>query len=134
MANIIGTRPPVWLRIVAFVALLWNLIGVAFYLGTVDMLGGAFAPPDPQIEMPGWVTGAYAIGVFAGAIGSLGLLLLKGWATPVLLISLIALVIDWGWVMFASGLGIQPLGIVVLLIAAGLAWLASTARARGWTS
>ena len=132
MNNIIGARPPAWLRIVAFVALLWNLIGVAFYLGEVGVLGGAFAPPDPAMEMPSWVTAAYAIGVFGGALGSLGLLMLKRWSGPVLWASLIALVVDWGWVMFASGAGIQPLGIVVLVVAAGLVWLASTGAKRNW--
>ena len=135
MNNIIGTRPPAWLRIVAFVALLWNLIGVAFYLGEVGMLGGAFAPPDPGgpgADMPTWVTAAYAIGVFGGALGTLGLLMLKRWAGPLLWVSLAALVVDWGWVMFASGAGIQPLGIVVLIVAAGLVWLATNASKRGW--
>jgi hypothetical protein len=132
MNNIIGTRPPAWLRIVGFVALLWNLIGVAFYLGEVGMLGGAFVPPDPRIEMPNWVTAAYAIGVFGGALGSLGLALLRKWALSLLWISLIALIVDWGWVMFASGAGIQPLGIVVVIVAAVLVWLASIAGKRGW--
>ena len=132
MNNIIGARPPAWLRIVAFVALLWNLIGVAFYLGEVGVLGGAFAPPDPGIDMPSWVTAAYAIGVFGGALGALGLLMLKRWSGLVLWASLIALVVDWGWVMFASGAGIQPLGIVVLVVAAGLVWLASTGATRNW--
>jgi hypothetical protein len=134
MNNIIGARPPAWLRGLALVALLWNLIGVAFYLGEVGVLGGPFAPPEPAIEMPGWVTAAYAIGVFGGALGAIGLLLLKRWAGPVLWASLIALVLDWGWVMFASGAGIQPLGIVVLVVAAGLVWLASTGAKRGWLS
>ena len=122
---------------VAFVALLWNLIGVAFYLGEVGMLGGAFAPPDPGdavADMPTWVTAAYAIGVFGGALGTLGLLLLKRWAGPLLWVSLIALIVDWGWVMFASGAGIQPLGIVVLVVAAVLVWLAADAAKRGWLS
>ena len=132
MNNIIGARPPVWLRVLAFVALLWNLIGVAFYLGEVGVLGGMFAPPDPTFELPGWVTAAYAIGVFGGALGSLGLLMLKRWSVMVLWASLIALILDWGWVMFASGAGIQPLGICVLVIAAGLVWLASTGAKRKW--
>ncbi len=35
-------RPPAWLTIVGVVSLLWNLIGVCFYLGQVGVLGGPF--------------------------------------------------------------------------------------------
>lgn len=131
MNGIIGARPPAWLRAGAFLALLWNLVGVAFYLGQTGLLGGAFGPPEP-VEMPAWVTGAYAIGVFGGALGALGLLLLKRWSVPLLWISLVALVADWGWVFFVSGAGIQPLGIIVLVIAVVLVWLASNASKRRW--
>jgi hypothetical protein len=132
MNYIIGARPPAWLRIVGFVALLWNLIGVAFYLGSVGVLGGPFVPPEPESWMPVWVTAAYAIGAFGGALGSLGLALLRKWSKPVLWISLIALVVDWGWIMFSSGAGVQPLGVVVLIVAVLLVWLASMARRRKW--
>ena len=132
MSNVIGARPPGWLRPVALVALLWNLIGVAFYLGHVGILGSPFVPPPSESAMPIWVTAAYAVGVFAGAVGTLGLLLLQSWSRPVLWLSLLALIVDWGWIMLASGAGIQPLGIVVLVVAALLVWLASTAERKGW--
>ena len=132
MSNVIGARAPGWLRPVALVALLWNLVGVAFYLGHVGILGGPFVPPPSESAMPIWVTAAYAVGVFAGAVGTLGLAFLQSWSRPVLWLSLLALIVDWGWIMLASGAGIQPLGIVVLVVAALLVWVASTAEKRGW--
>ncbi|WP_114951353.1 hypothetical protein [Sphingosinicella terrae] len=132
MSNVIGARPPSWLRLVGFIALLWNLVGVAFYFGHVGILGGVFAPPAPGIAMPFWVSGAYAVGVFAGAIGSFGLALAREWSRLVLWISLIALAIDWGWVFLASGAGLQPLGIGVLAIAFLLVRLAATGEKKGW--
>ena len=115
-------RLPRWFVPVAALALVWNLIGVAFYLGQVGAIG-ALAPPEPAVPMPGWVLGAYATGVFAGAVGSLGLMLKRGWARPLLWLSLAALIVNWGWVFFASGAGIQPLGLVVLAVALLLVWM-----------
>lgn len=134
MNNVIGARPPAWLRIVALTALVWNLIGVAFYLGQVGLIGGAFAPPPDTPAMPVWVTAAWALAVFGGAIGALGLALLANWSRTLLWVALAAAVVNWGWVFFASGAGIQPLGIVVLLVAAGLVWLSTTAAGRHWLS
>jgi hypothetical protein len=42
------------------------------------------------------------------------------------------LIVDWAWVFFMSGAGIQPLGICVLLIALLLALMGELAMKRGW--
>ena len=132
MNNVIGARPPGWLRPVALVALLWNLTGVAFYLGHVGLLGGAFAPPESGPAMPAWVTAAWAISVFAGAIGAIGLALLARWSRSLLWLSLVAAIVNWGWVFVAGGL--QPLGVVVLVVAAVMVWLATSAASKHWLS
>ena len=132
MSNVIGARPPSWLRLVGLLAFLWNLLGIAFYLGHVGVLGGLFAPPAPMSAMPLWAHVGFAVGVFAGALGALGLSMAREWSRPVLWISLLALLVDWGWVMLVSGAGIQPLGIGVLAVAALLVWLSSNGEKRGW--
>ncbi len=126
-----ATKAPGWLRIVGVVALLWNLIGVCFYLGQVGVLGPPFVQEGAPTSMPVWVTAGYAIGVFGGAIGSLGIALLKAWARPVLWLSLVGLIVDWGWVFASFGSATLPLGLTVLVIAALLVWLAQKAVARG---
>jgi hypothetical protein len=86
-------------------------------------------------SIPGWVTGAFAIGTFAGLIGSVGLLLRKGWAQPVLIGSLITLLVLEGWIVFFSGVLEQfglPVPILVSFGAIVLAWLATHARNKGW--
>jgi uncharacterized membrane protein len=91
---------PSTLRAIGVVATLWNLVGVASYLAHVGLFGeAAAAPPEGGAEMPVAITAAFAIAVFAGAIGSMGIALLKRWAEPVLWISLIATLIDWVWVL-----------------------------------
>jgi hypothetical protein len=82
--------------------------------------------------MPIWATIAFAIGVWGGVLALVLLLMRNRLARPLLWISFLALVVDWGWVFFASGAGIQPLGIAVLVIALGLALLGDIAVKRGW--
>lgn len=126
------SRPPVWFTIVGVVALLWNLIGVCFYLGQVGVLGPPFVQEGAPTDMPVWVTAGYAVGVFGGAIGSLGLVLRQSWAKWVLWLSLIGLIVDWGWVFASFGIQAVPFGAFILLIAALLVWLAGHAARKGW--
>jgi hypothetical protein len=123
-------KTPTWLRIVAAIALLWNAIGVFFYLVQVGLIA---SPPDmPRTELPAAITAAYAIGVFGAVAGCLGLLLGRRWAYPVLLVSLIALIIDWGWQLTNTAEASLPLGITVLAIAVILPLLARRAIKAGW--
>lgn len=130
MESIDSARPPVWLRIVAAVALLWNFGGVWSYMMHVGLVA---SPPDmPQAVMPALVTSAYAVGVFGSVVGCIGLLLARRWAFPVLLVSLICLIIDWGWVLTNTAEASMPLGIAILAIALLLVQLARHAAGKNW--
>ena len=134
-----GAAPaPTWVRLVAGLGLLWNLYGVYEYLKTVGVVPGADAAMANA--MPAWVTGAFAIAVFGGALGALGLVMLKRWSKLLLAVSLLAvLAMDvWtfalrtgGGAMAGAEMGIT---IAVLVIAAVLAWLAYSADSKGWLS
>jgi hypothetical protein len=138
MNNVIGTPAPAWLRIVAALGLLWNLYGVYMYLMTVGVVGGGDA--DAAGAMPAWVTGAFAIAVFGGALGCIGLLLLKRWSKLLLLLSLLAVLAMDLWMFVLSGLGgtMPPaeMGVTacVVLVAILLVWLAYSADKKGWLS
>src|SRR5688572_13233386 len=125
-------QPNVAFWVIGVIGLLWNAIGAAFYLGQVGVLGGAFAPPPNQPVMPAWVTTAYAIGVWGSVIALVGLLMRRRWSRPLLWIAFIALCVDFGWVFFVSGVGVQPLGIVILIIALALALYGDRAARREW--
>lgn len=134
--------PPNWLRAVALIAVVWNAFGVAMYLSSVGVFGDPMtglseAERAAASSIPGWITGAFAIGTFAGLIGSIGLLLRKAWAQPLLLLSLVALLVLEGWIVFLSGAP-KSFGLAVpILVSAGailLAWLATHAKSRGWLS
>ncbi len=112
------------------------------YLSSVGVFGDPMAGlSDAEraaaSSIPPWITAAFAIGTFAGLLGSLGLVLRKAWAQPVLIVSLIALLVLEIWILFFSG-AVEVFGVAVpIMVSAGailLAWLAAHARTRGWLS
>jgi hypothetical protein len=130
-----SSTAPLWLRLIAGLALLWNLFGVYAYLQTVGIVPGA--PADMTSKaMPAWVVGAFAVAVFAGALGSLGLLLLKRWAKMILVLSLLALLLEdlWAFVLREGHETQLALSLAVNAIAILLVWLAYTADRKGWLS
>jgi hypothetical protein len=90
--------------------------------------------------MPAWATGAFAVAVFGGALGCLGLLLLMRWSKLLLVISLLAVLAMDIWMFALSGLagtmGGPELGvtIAVVVVAVLLVWLAYSADKKGWLS
>jgi len=130
-------------KIVAWLAVIWNLIGVASYFMEVTVGDDAIAAlPEAQQALyaarPAWVTGAFAIAVFAGLAGSLLLALRKRSAVPVLVLSLAAILAQMFYSLALSdtlavmGAGAAVLPIVIIVIAALLVWYAMRARNKGW--
>ena len=84
-------------HVICSVTLIWNLIGIFNYLGFVYMSDEAFTSLSEEMQLflntrPAWVTGSFALAVFSGTIGNIGLLLRKKWANLILIISLISVV------------------------------------------
>lgn len=121
-----------WVRIVGVLATLWNAVGVFSYLAHVGLVGGG--PPAGDAVMPAAVTAAFAVGVFGGVAGSIGLAMLAPWARPLLWLSWIGTVIDWIWVLGWSTAASVPLGVTILVIATLLVvvaeWQARRAASR----
>lgn len=142
MSDGIDSRPPAWFWIVAVLGLLWELFGVAMYLMHVGVLPNSQEMSEAERSLmessPMWVTGLFAIGVFAGALGALGLVLRKSWAKPLLILSLIAVILQFGGWLLATdaisviGPSVFVMPAVIVLVAILLAWLASTGVRRGW--
>ncbi|MFT3761382.1 MAG: hypothetical protein QM761_01985 [Pseudoxanthomonas sp.] len=138
-----ASQRPLWFWIVAVLALLWNLLGVLMFCRQVTMTPEALAalPLEQQqviAATPGWVNVFYAIAVFAGALGSLGLVLRKRWAVTLLLLSLLGVLADmlalYATTPLWSLTGAAGTAFPLLLIAICLLlWLfARRAAARGW--
>lgn len=139
------TTPTRGFWIISGLALLWNLIGIASYLMTVTMSDEALAAL-PEAErafytgMPVWVTAAYAIAVFGGTLASVALLMRTAWAVPLFLVSLMAILLQMGHAFFGTalievqGAAAAVLPLLVVVIAAYLAWFSRAAQRRGWIS
>lgn len=132
MATTYSERLPGWFWAAAGLGLIWNFIGVAYYLGEVGVLSGPFTPPAGSSQMPSWAMAGFAIGVWGSVLGTILLLMRNRLARPLLWIAFAALIVDWSWVFFQSGQGVTPLGVTVLVIAFALALLSQAGVKRGW--
>ena len=145
MTTTTSTKRPVGYWIVAVFALVWNLIGVAMGYMQISMTPEQLAMlPEAQRQVseatPRWIDIAFAVAVFAGVLGGLGLLLKKRWAATMFLLSLVALLVQVigaftvtpAWAAYGPAGLVMP--AVLLAIALFLLWYANKAKARGWLS
>jgi len=130
--------------IISAVALLWNIMGVIAYLGQAYMTEEVLkalpqSDQDYYSNVPAWVTGVFAIAVFAGFFGCVCLLMRKKWATILFVISLIAVIAQFIYNFFIQNFveisGVKMIWpIVVLIIAVLLVFLSRKATKEGWIS
>ena len=136
-------KPPTWFWIVSVLALLWNLIGVAQYLAQaymgIEELESMTQEQRLAFEsQPAWVTGAFAIAVWGGALGCIFLLLKKKWAVPIFVISLIGIVAQVSYNLFMSNnielYGTQAILFPIIILAIGIAlvFFSRKAAAKQW--
>jgi hypothetical protein len=130
---------PTWYLPVVIIALLWNLIGCAAYLMDVTLTPEAVAAMSPDQQAlyaarPAWAVAAYAIAVWGGALGCVGLIMNKRWAKGALLASLLGLIAQdvalFGLSPVAIETSVYALQGMVLVIAVLLLLLAN--RAAQW--
>lgn len=134
---------PVSFWIVAVLGLLWNLYGVAmFWLNLTITPEAISALPEAEREitraMPRWIMLPFGVATLGGVAGMLAMLLRRRVAVPLLLVSLLALVVQFVavylttpvWALTGASGAVLPL---VLWVVALALWLyARRASARGW--
>jgi len=136
-------KPPVWFWVVSTLALLWNLMGVLAYLGqafaTPEMLEALPEAERNMIEQrPAWATAVFATAVWGGTLGCLLLLLRKGLAYIVLVISLVGVLIQMSYNLFLAestvdyGPGAISMTIMIPLVGVLLILLARKGKEVGW--
>jgi hypothetical protein len=140
-----SNKPTTMFWVVAVAALIWNAMGVMAYLATVMMSPEALqALPDDQRTLmestPAWATGAFAIAVWGGALGSILLLLRKKWAASAFMLSFAGIAVQM-FHAFALANSIEVYGpggmvmpILVLLLGAFFVWYSRASAVKGWIS
>lgn len=143
MASRFAQNPPARLYIAGTILLIWGLAGCwAFY---VHVTKGAAMNPDATdwdrayfASLPAWFAIDFAVSVGAGVLGSIALLLRSKWAVVFYWLSLIAVVIQFGYVFLATdmiavkGVWVTFFPAFVFAVALFEVWLSGLAKRRGW--
>lgn len=133
-------QAPAWFTLAAIAAVLFEGFGAYSYLVhvTTDPNSLPIDQRDLVLAMPGWMTAAYAVAVWAGLGGALLLLMRRRLAAPLLLLSLAAAAVQFGALLAVPALrnlvGSDELLLpFVILVACYAIWhLAWQARRWGW--
>lgn len=134
---------PKWYMPAAIAALLWNLLGCYAYLSDVTLMPEDIAQLSAAQQAmyaarPAWAVAVFAVAVWGGALGSLGLVLRKRWAQPLLIASLVAVILQEFALFVIAGAATQAGAAVfvlqglVVVVAIALVLLGRKAIARGW--
>lgn len=145
MKDALPSRPARSFWVISSIALAWNLLGVAAYLMHVMMTPESMAAMSEAeralyTSAPSWVTGAYAIAVFGGALASAGLLLRKAWSVPMFVVSFVAILAQMGYTLLVQntievmGPAIVIMPLFIIAIGAYLILFSRRARANGTLS
>src|ERR1043165_433670 len=102
MESILVAKPPRSYWVISCIALVWMLLGVVAW--TMDYMtdeqtvaGMSETQRQLYAARPQWLFGVYAVAIFSGLLGAIGLLARKRWAIAMLVISLVAIVVQFGY-------------------------------------
>ena len=141
MNTIVSDRPvPRWFTAVAIAAVVWELLGCAMYLMQVS-IDPATLPSDQRAlwdAAPTWMMAAYAIAVWVGLVGAILLVMRRRLAEPLLLVSLVAVIVQFSALLLVPELRNLTTSDALflpamILVACTIIWqFARTARRAGW--
>ena len=136
-------KPPGWFWIVAGLLVLWGLAACGSY--AMHMGYNPDDPANPAYDrqlyksIPGWVNVVYAVAVGTVLAGALALAIKAKEAAFLFAISLIAVMVQFGWTLGATDLiAVKGVGVaagpplVIALTGAFALWFARLSRRRGW--
>lgn len=129
-----------WYMIAAIAAFVFMVAACGFYL--MQMASDpADLPLDQRAAIeaqPVWLTGAYAVAVWAGAFGSLMLLFRRALAQPLLLLSLAGVAVWVAGLILVPGvretISANDLAVAIVIAAViwTIFWFARHSARRGW--
>ncbi len=129
--------------VISVLAFLWNIMGVNAYLQQefqTDSFKAMYTSEQLSliVNAPAWSTAAFAIAVFGGLLGSIGLLLRKKWAHPVFLISLVGVLVQMFYNFFiidsiaVYGPGALIMPVMIIVVGFLLIWYSKYSFKKGW--
>jgi len=143
MATSGPARVPVHLWIVGILSLLWNAFGCYDYLMT-NLHNQAYlaAFPADQLayfdSLPPWLTAFWALGVWGGLAGSLLLLVKSRHAILAFGLSVVGIVVSFGYQMFATQMpasmtegAMKAMPWIIFVVGLFLLWYSRNAEKQG---
>jgi hypothetical protein len=133
-----------WFRITTGVLLLWGLVGCFIGLQQVRQAAEAtgFATSYDRAlyaGLPGWYDPVFAVAVLGGLIGSVLLFMRRARARSFLVVSLMAIIFQFGWLFTTTdivarkgGGGAMSVCVLIVAIAGFALWLVGHARVNRW--
>lgn len=102
-------RPSRSFHIIGLILLGWNLMGLAAFILQYSADPATLAKDDPYTarilaQMPGWAWTAYAVAVSGGTLGATLLLMRKAAAAGLFLLSVIAVIVQFGYSFLGTDL------------------------------
>lgn len=140
----VTTKPNTAFWIIAALALLWNLIGIFFWVSEyflmTEQMKASYSTEELQLinSAPSWIMYVYATAVFSGMLASIMLLVRKKMSVSLFGISLIAILIVQGYWIFAMDLVaiMGPKALIMPLIVIAVAifeyFYSKGAAGNGW--
>ena len=131
---------PTWFWIGAGLALLWEALGCFMYWTQVTT-DPATLPLDQRAmwdAAPGWMIAAYAVAVWVGLLGAVLLLMRRRFAEPLLLLSLVAVVVQFSALLLVPELRDRTpsdalmMPIIIFVASYAIYMLSRRARKHGW--
>ncbi|NNC50647.1 MAG: hypothetical protein HKO01_08950 [Flaviramulus sp.] len=137
MSDTSKNKAPIWFWIISVFALIWNSLGVDGYLGqayNTERYQSSFTVEELEIaaSLPSWTMGAFAIAVFAGVAGAIGLLMRKKWSYTFFIISLIAVIAQMGYSILNGHTSNIGMMLSIIIFALFLVWFSKKANSKGW--
>lgn len=137
-------KPGAVFWVISILALLWNLSGVMMYLAQAYMTDEVLqtlpqADQDWYANVPSWVTAAFAIAVFSGALACIGLLMRKRWCVKLFILSFVAVLIQQVYNFFIQDF-VELTGerlympLIILILAGFLMWYSKGLNSKGMLS
>lgn len=141
MSNTVQSKPTTLFWVASAVFLIWSLLGVFACYSQLTMTAEQMAqlPPEQRdafLAMPGAIKGAYIVAVGAGLLGAILLLARKASARLLFILSLVAVLIQFGWVFLVYDGKLMPNAFAfpafIVIMGALEIWFSDRSARKGW--